>query len=79
MHLAIKNMENKVEESLRKQSKKKENRREYKNIRVASKKFNIQKATFQGKKEEMERRRSSKNNSRQFPRTKDVAFRLKGY
>ena len=46
MHLAIKNMENKVEESLRKQSKKKENRREYKNIRVASKKFDIQKATF---------------------------------
>ena len=49
MHLAIKNMENKVEESRRKQSKKKENRREYKNIRVASKKFNIQKANILGK------------------------------
>ena len=49
MHLAIKNMENKVEESRRKQSKKKENRREYKNIRVASKQFNIQKANILGK------------------------------
>ena len=39
-------MEDKVEKNLRKQSKKKENRREYENIVVASKKFNIQKANI---------------------------------
>lgn len=70
-------MEDKVEENLRKQSKRKENRREYENIVVASKKFNIQTANILERKEEMEGSKSSKNNSRQFPRTKDVAFSTK--
>lgn len=48
-----------MEENLRKQSKRKENRREYENIVVASKKFNIQKANILERKKRGNGRKAS--------------------